>query len=194
MSAPNRTPRHAGLALDREILDAAGVSRALAALADAIAERSRGAAEPPILLGIRTGGAVLAERLVRLVGERLGRAVPLGKIDITLYRDDVSDGRSRPHVGVTELPCEIAGRALVIVDDVLYTGRTVRAALTELGDYGRPARIELAVLVDRGHRELPIHADHVGVTTKTARGETVVVSLSELGDPDRVAVYTKEGA
>jgi pyrimidine operon attenuation protein/uracil phosphoribosyltransferase len=190
----SRGKRTEGLALDREILDEDGVRKALVRLADAIAKRAAGDPHPPVLLGIRTGGVVLAERLKRLVGERLKREVPLGVIDITLYRDDVFDGLSRPHVGVTDLPCPPDGRAIVLVDDVLYTGRTVRAALTELGDYGRPARVELCVLVDRGHRELPIQADHAGVTAETSRDETVIVSLSELGEPDRAAVFRKEGA
>ena len=189
-----RGKRLAGLALDRTLLDAAGVEAALARIADGIAERSRPSKSPPVLLGIRTGGVILAERLKHLVGARLGREIQLGVIDIPLYRDDVSDGLSRPQVGVTDLPCPPDGRTIVLVDDVLYTGRTVRAALTELGDYGRPARVELAVLVDRGHRELPIHGDYVGLTTPTVIGETVVVSLTELGEPDRVAVYKKEGA
>jgi pyrimidine operon attenuation protein/uracil phosphoribosyltransferase len=156
-------------------------------IASAISERN-GGAEGLILVGIRTGGVPLSQRLARLISESEGTAPALGKMDITLYRDDVSSGLPRPEVGPTELPGSIAGRKIVLVDDVLYTGRTVRAALDELMDFGRPRAVELAVLVDRGHRELPIQPDYVGLAIQTAPSETVKVELQELHGRDRVVL------
>lgn len=173
----------------REILDAAGIDRALGAIADAIAARD-GIGEVA-LVGIRTGGLFLAQRLQRLLQARLGSAapaVPLGAIDIALYRDDVLEGLPRPEVGPTELPFSLPGKIIVLVDDVLYTGRTVRAALAELCDYGRPRAVQLAVLVDRGHRELPICADYVGLKVETERRQQVRVLLRERGEADRVVL------
>jgi pyrimidine operon attenuation protein/uracil phosphoribosyltransferase len=171
----------------RELLDEAGIARVLRRMAHEIVERHGGAKEIA-LVGVRTGGLVLAERLVKLLAAVESAVVPLGAVDITLYRDDVFVGLPRPEVGTTELPFALPGRSIVLVDDVLYTGRTVRAALDALNDYGRPRAVELAVLVDRGHRELPIQADYVGIKVETTRRESVRVMLSELGEPDRVVL------
>src|SRR5262249_16298227 len=150
-----------------------------------IVERNAHAQGPLVLVGIRTAGVPLAERLQRLVeeiGELAPRRPELGAIDITLYRDDVFEGLPKPEVGSTELPGHtIGGRTVVLVDDVLYPGRTIRAALDALMDYGRPRAVQLAVLVDRGHRELPIQPDYVGVAVQTSRSQSVKVTLSELG-------------
>jgi pyrimidine operon attenuation protein/uracil phosphoribosyltransferase len=176
----------AGLIEKREILDGSGIQRALKRIAHEIAERNHGG--NVVLVGIRTAGVPLAERLARFIGETGEMAAPaLGAIDITLYRDDVFEGLPKPEVGSTELPGHsIAGRTVVLVDDVLYTGRTIRAALDALMDYGRPRAVQLAVLVDRGHRELPIQPDFVGTTVATSRDESVKVTLAELGGGDRV--------
>ena len=163
----------------RELLDGPGIARALKRIAHEIVERH--------------AGVPLAERLANVVAETGEAARPeLGAIDITLYRDDVFEGLPKPEVGSTELPGHsIAGRSIVLVDDVLFTGRTIRAALDALMDYGRPRKVELAVLVDRGHRELPIQPDYVGITVQTRLSESVKVTLSELGAPDRVALREK---
>ncbi len=163
------------------------MARVLRRIAHEVVERHAGGHEIA-LVGIRTGGLVLAERLTKLLGAVEGVAVPLGAVDITLYRDDVFVGLPRPEVGKTELPFALPGRTIVLVDDVLYTGRTVRAALDALNDYGRPRAVELAVLVDRGNRELPIQADYVGIRVETTRQESVRVMLQELGEPDRVVL------
>ena len=179
--------------LRREILDEAGVARVLRRMAHEIAERHQGGKDIA-LVGIRTGGLYLAQRVQDLLRSVEQVEVPLGAVDIALYRDDIFVGRPRPEIGPTELPFSLPGRRIVLVDDVLYTGRTVRAALDALMDYGRPRAVELAVLVDRGHRELPIQADYVGVKTETTRDESVRVMLREGGEPDRVVVLEEKAA
>jgi pyrimidine operon attenuation protein / uracil phosphoribosyltransferase len=171
----------------RELLDEAGIQRALHSLGESLtAMRKEG---PVALVGIRTGGLHLAKRLRALLGEP---TVPLGAIDISLYRDDVFEGLPRPEVGPTELPFPLPGVTIVLVDDVLYTGRTIRSALDALMDYGRPRAVRLAVLVDRGHRELPVQPDLVGLRAPTSREETVKVLLREAGEPtDRVVVRAR---
>jgi pyrimidine operon attenuation protein/uracil phosphoribosyltransferase len=187
------TDRDAGLTEKRELLDEAGIGRALRRIAHEIVERNQGA--QPLLVGIRSAGVPLAERLARYLAEAAGASAPapIGRIDITLYRDDVFDGLPKPEVGSTELPGHsAAGRTVVLVDDVLYTGRTIRAALDALMDYGRPKAVQLAALVDRGHRELPIQPDYVGIAVQTSRSEIVRVSLTELGAArDRVVLKEK---
>ena len=182
--------RDDGLVERRVLLDEAGVRAALERIAGEILERHADA-ERLLLVGVRTGGVPLAERLQRLVQEKTGHAVALGRLDITLYRDDVFVGLPRPEVGPTELPGTIEGKVVVLVDDVLFTGRTTRAALVELMDYGRPEKVELAVLVDRGWRELPIGADYAGLVVETTRTQTVRVQLRELGAPDRVVLLER---
>ena len=182
-----RTERHEGLSEKQELLDEAGIRAALSTIADEILE-SRIDPRNLTLIGVRTGGVPLAERLRAIIGARVGFTIPLGVMDITLYRDDVFDGLAQPVVGSTELPESIEGRVVILVDDVLFTGRTTRAALVELMDFGRPEMVKLAVLVDRGHRELPIQPDYVGLTVKTTRTELVSVMLRELDGTDRVVL------
>jgi pyrimidine operon attenuation protein/uracil phosphoribosyltransferase len=173
--------------VDRRCLaDGADIARMLRRIGHEIAERNRGLAGVA-LVGIRTGGLHLARRLQALLGEIEGQTPPLGALDIALYRDDIAD-RLRPEIGTTELPFELAGTRVVLVDDVLYTGRTVRAALDALMDWGRPRAVQLAVLVDRGHRELPIRADYVGTTVETEIGDRVVVEFTGDGAAERVVL------
>ena len=179
------SPSESGLVEKRQLLDADGVARALRRMAHEIVERNHGVAGL-LLVGVRTRGVPLAERLAKLIGAVEGTAPPVGAVDITLYRDDVFVGLPRPEIGRTELPHELDGRTVVLVDDVLYTGRTIRAALDVLMDYGRPRAVELAVLVDRGLRELPIAPNYVGLTIATSRQESVRVYLSESDSEERV--------
>lgn len=180
-----------GLAVVRELMGPEEIAKALDGLARGIVKAWP---DPKgiVLLGLRTGGVFLAERLRRLIKERAKAAPPMGVMDITLYRDDVFTGLPRPEVGGTELPSPLEGKTVVIVDDVLFTGRTIRSALAELLDYGRPQKIELAVLVDRGHRELPIQPDYAALTVKTKREESVRVLLKETGEEDRVVLCRKK--
>ncbi len=160
------------------LLDASGVEEALARMAREIMDG--GAVEDLMLVGIHRRGVELAARIAGLVSGATGRDIPTGSLDITLYRDDFDQIGPRPVIGVTEIPGNIGGLRVVIVDDVLYTGRTVRAALNELADFGRPRRVELCVLADRGGRELPIQADYVGLTVEIGEGERVEVAVPEL--------------
>jgi len=174
-------------------LDARGIDRTLKRMADEIVELNDGT-DDLVLVGIQRRGVQLAERIVRLINEREGARVPCGSLDITLYRDDLQTVGPRPVVGPTNLPMSIDNKRVVIVDDVLYTGRTVRAALDELADFGRPSRIALAVLVDRGGRELPIHADVVGKKVDVAPEERVDVLVAELDGHDEVVVVRRSEA
>jgi len=187
---PRRPPPDNHLAERRDLLDAAGIERVLVRIAHEVIERNGGARDVA-LLGIRTGGLFLAERLAGIFRTIEGAPPPLGAIDITLYRDDVFEGLPRPEIGPTEIPFQLAGKIVVLVDDVLYTGRTVRAALDAMVDFGRPRAVQLAVLVDRGHRELPIQADYVGLRVTTSRTESVRVCFRERGEVDRVVLREK---
>jgi pyrimidine operon attenuation protein/uracil phosphoribosyltransferase len=169
------------------LLDARAVDRTLQRMAGEIVELNDGT-DRLILVGIQRRGVQLAARLAALIAEREGTAPPLGALDITLYRDDLQTIGPRPIVGATDLPRSIDGARVVIVDDVLYTGRTVRAALDELADFGRPARIALAVLVDRGGRELPIHADIVGKRVEVPARGRVDVLVQPLDGRDAVII------
>jgi pyrimidine operon attenuation protein/uracil phosphoribosyltransferase len=182
MIMPASSPALAG---HKPVLDAADIGRAVTRIAHEILERTRGA-EDVILLGIPTRGVPLAGRLARCIEQVEGRPVPAGSVDITMYRDDL---RMRPAraLGHTDLPATgIEGKTVVLVDDVLYSGRTVRAALDALNDLGRPRAVRLAVLVDRGHRELPIRADYVGKNLPTSLREVVRVLLAEVDGQDAV--------
>jgi pyrimidine operon attenuation protein/uracil phosphoribosyltransferase len=187
-----RTVDFQGRLVERRVLaDGAAVGRMLRRLASEIVEKAGGATDLA-LVGIRTGGLHLAERLCDRIEEIEGRRPPLGAVDITLYRDDVFAGLPRPEIGPTELPFALEGVTVVLVDDVLYTGRTVRAALDALMDYGRPRAVKLAVLVDRGRRELPIQADFSGLAAETGPDESVKVLLRETGEAqDRVVVRVR---
>ncbi len=179
---------------ERAVMDHLAVSRAIRRMASEIAE------QPPdtqdlALVGIHTGGVPLAERLARAIERQEGIRPPVGKMDITLYRDDIYTGLERPELGPTTLPFDVSGARIVLVDDVLFTGRTVRAALDQLWDFGRPKAIWLAVLVDRGHRELPIAAQYVGRRVDTRLEDRVLVSVADDGPlpQDRVVVISDEG-
>ncbi len=167
------------------ILDEIGMSRVLRRIAFEIIERN---GHDAYFVGIRTGGALLAERMVKLLADSGEPRPLLGAIDITLYRDDVFLGLPKPEIGPTELPASIDGRTVVLIDDVLFTGRTVRAAMDVLADYGRPRGVQLAVLVDRGRRELPIQPDFVGARLQTTADQSVRVMLAERGETDRVVL------
>jgi pyrimidine operon attenuation protein / uracil phosphoribosyltransferase len=173
-----------------ELMDAARMSRTLARIAHEILERHpdmKGVA----LIGVRSRGVPLARRLARLLGEATGAPPVVGALDITLYRDDFTMIAAQPVTKGTDIPFSIDGRTVVLVDDVLFTGRTVRAALDQIIDFGRPARIELAVLVDRGHRELPVRADYAGKTLTTVREEVVQVMLVEEDGRDAVLLLER---
>ena len=172
------------------LMDAARLTRTLARMAHEMAERHPDISRA-VLVGVRTRGVPLAQRLARVIGIAAGEAPTVGALDITLYRDDLTMIAPHPVLKGTEIPVSIDGRVVVLVDDVLYTGRTARAALDELIDFGRPSRIELAVLVDRGHRELPIRADYAGKTLTTTRNEIVQVMLAEEDGADRVLLLEK---
>ncbi len=168
------------------VLDRDDMRRTLVRIAHEMVERNAG--HPLALVGIHRRGAVLAARLHPLVTDLVGDQVPLGDLDISFYRDDVATHPVSPVVHASHLDFPLAGRTVVIVDDVLFTGRTVRAAIEALFDYGRPDRVQLAVLADRGHRELPIRPDYVGKNLPTARSERVNVRVEELDGADEVTI------
>jgi pyrimidine operon attenuation protein/uracil phosphoribosyltransferase len=173
-----------------KIMDAAKINRALSRLASEIVEQNKGA-EKLMFLGIRRRGVPLAERLAQKIEQLEGVSVPVGVLDITLYRDDLSVIAPNPVVTKTEFPSDVSDRSIVLVDDVLYTGRTVRAGLDHIMDYGRPRRVQLAVLIDRGHRELPIQADYVGKSVPTTDAEIIKVMLKETDGVDQVLIVEK---
>ena len=167
------------------VLDEDDIRRTLVRIAHEIVEKNSG--RPVALVGIHRRGAIIARRLHRLVCDLLETEVPLGEADIAFYRDDIAT-REAPEVRSTHLPFRLEDHTVVLVDDVLYTGRTVRAGIDALFDYGRPARVQLAVLADRGHRELPIRPDYVGKNLPTARGQRVNVRLEEADELDEVTI------
>jgi pyrimidine operon attenuation protein/uracil phosphoribosyltransferase len=169
----------------RQVMDEVAVSRTITRIAHEVIERN-GGVEEMVIIGIRTRGAILAERLASEI-ERIERVtLPIGVIDITLYRDDVQSKLQQPLVQKTEILFQVADKTVILVDDVLFTGRTVRAALDAIIDFGRPRSIQLAVLIDRGHRELPIRADYVGKNLATAKDQQVVVKMKEEDGTDGV--------
>jgi pyrimidine operon attenuation protein / uracil phosphoribosyltransferase len=169
-----------------EIIDADGLRRIVVRIAHEIVERNRGV-EDLVLIGIRRRGVPLAARVAGLIQEFEGRRPVEGSLDITLYRDDLSTVAHQPVVGTSDIP-DVNGKVVVLVDDVLYTGRTVRAALDAIIDFGRPRSIQLAVVVDRGHRELPIRADFVGKNVPTSKKEVIGVKVAELDGADSVVI------
>jgi pyrimidine operon attenuation protein / uracil phosphoribosyltransferase len=182
--AKNLTPK-------TTILDAKQMGRILRRMAGEIAERHHSDLPSLLLAGIRTRGVPIAERIAAEIERMEGIKVPVGTLDITLYRDDLSTVGPQPLVKGTHLPRSIDGCAVVLCDDVLYTGRTVRAALDELVDFGRPRIVQLAVLIDRGHRELPIQADFVGKKVPTSQGETIEVSFLSTDDTEQVRILER---
>ena len=167
-----------------EILDEKGISRALTRISHEIIEKNKGL-DNLVLVGIRTGGAYLAELLQAKLAEIEGEGLPLGLIDVTMYRDDISS-RNNLEVGQTDIRFSLNGKKVILVDDVLFTGRTIRAALDALMDLGRPQSIQLATLIDRGHRELPIRPDYIGRNLPTARNEQIEVDFDEQNIPRSV--------
>jgi len=175
---------------EKLILNKKGVDKTISALCEEIIQRNqeRGNLEDLVIIGIRSRGAYLAQRIVQVINRRTKTEVPLGILDITLYRDDLTTISAQPIVHSTEISFDLTDKKVVLVDDVLYTGRTIRAAMDELVDFGRPKKIQLAVLIDRGHRELPIQADYVGKTLHTKKREIVEVRLTEVDGKDEVVL------
>ncbi len=173
----------------REILTSDEIRRALTRIAHEVMERN-GGIEDVVLVGMHTRGVPLAKRIAVSIKEFEGKDVPVGALDISLYRDDTSD-RVRQTMRRTDIPVGIQGKRIVLVDDVLYTGRTIRAAMDAVNDFGRPKEIQLAVLVDRGHRELPIRADYVGKNVPTSLDEEVEVRVTEIDGVDEVVLLRK---
>lgn len=174
-----------------EIVDADGLRRIVTRIAHEIVERNKGI-EDLVLVGIRRRGVPLASRMAEKIKEFEGKAPIEGSLDITLYRDDLSTVSHQPVVGSSEIPVDIANKVIVLVDDVLYTGRTVRAAMDALIHLGRPRSIQLAVVIDRGHRELPIRADYVGKNVPTSSREVIGVKLAEIDGVDSVVIKEPE--
>lgn len=173
------------------VLDVNGIRRSLTRIAHEIVEKNKGV-EGIILVGIRRRGVPLAERLGEIIYQIEGSHLPVGKLDITLYRDDLTALADQPLVHATEIPFNIVNKKVILIDDVLYTGRTVRAALDAIIDIGRPQIIQLAVLIDRGHRELPVRADYIGKNVPTSKKEFIHVNLEEVdGEKDSVVIMEK---
>jgi pyrimidine operon attenuation protein / uracil phosphoribosyltransferase len=176
----------------RQIMDAADIRRAIVRISHEIVEK-QGGTSGLVLVGIQRRGVPLAARIADAIERHEGARVPVGALDITFYRDDLSMVANQPLVKGTDLPFDVTGLTIVLVDDVLYTGRTIRAALDALMDFGRPASIRVAVMVDRGHRELPVRADHVGKNVPTSRDEIIKVHVEEIdGDGDAVFIVRGE--
>ena len=178
--------------VEKFVMDAAGMDRAVTRIAHEILEANQGP-EGMVLIGVRTGGVFLAQRLQEKIRKIEGVEVPLGIIDITLYRDDIAGGGiEQPVLRSTEIPFPVDDKIVILVDDVLFTGRSVRAAMDAIIDFGRPRMIQFAVMVDRGHRELPIRPDYIGKNITTTREETVEVFFREGGEEDRAVILTSE--
>ncbi|KEF39800.1 pyrimidine operon attenuation protein/uracil phosphoribosyltransferase [Schinkia azotoformans MEV2011] len=175
------------------VLDEQAIRRALTRIAHEIIERNKGI-ENCLLVGIKTRGIYLANRLAERIKQIEGNPIPVGEVDITLYRDDLTTKtpNNEPLIYGSSIPVDIKEQTVILVDDVLYTGRTVRAAMDAIMDIGRPSQIQLAVLVDRGHRELPIRADFVGKNIPTSSSEVIVVELNEVDPIDQVSIHEKE--
>ena len=187
---PNPSVDHPNLTFKASLMSATEMERALKRIAHEIVERNKGVANLG-LVGIHTRGVPVAERLARYLKKFEGTQPPVGKLDITLYRDDLTEIALEPIVRKTEVDFDVHGMRIVLCDDVLYTGRTARAALDALIDMGRPASIQYAVIVDRGHRELPIRADYVGKNVPTSAAEVVQVKLAEIDEEDGVELWER---
>ena len=174
----------------KELIGADGMRRALVRISHEIIEKNEGL-EDIVVIGIRTRGVPLAKRITTNLKEIEGQEIPNGSLDITLYRDDLTTIANQPIVYQTEIPFDVTDKKVILVDDVLYTGRTVRAALDALMDLGRPESIQLAILTDRGHRELPIRADYVGKNIPTSKDELISVNLKEIDGEDAVVLQEK---
>ena len=179
-------------AMAKELLNKKEIDRAIMRMAHEIIEKNKGT-ENICLVGIQRGGVHLARRLSENIGEIEHVSIPVGSLDISFYRDDLSIRKEHPFVRKTDVPCDITGKKVILVDDVLFTGRSIRAAMDALMDIGRPSAIQLAVLIDRGHRELPIKADYVGKNIPTALDETVRLHLEEEGAEERVIIVHSSG-
>jgi len=182
----------------KKIMDVTAIADALEGISRQIIEKCKSGSgvrelSKLVIVGIRTRGAFLAERIVERIEKASGVKVPLGILDITLYRDDLTAVASQPVVHSTEIPFDLTGRRVILVDDVLYTARTMRAAIDQLMDFGRPALVEIAVLIDRGHRELPICADYVGRIVKTSIDEVVEVQINEVDGKEQIVIVEKAG-
>ena len=184
--------RRVGVEIMNQVLNPEEMNRAITRIAHEILEKNKGA-EQLALIGIRTGGAVLAKRFQEQIRTIENRQIPLGLLDITLYRDDLTEIGPQPSIGETEIDFDVDGKKIVLIDDVLFTGRTIRCALDALIDFGRPECIQLAVLIDRGHRELPIKPDYIGKNIPTAKNEKVVVKFKEHDGEDGVLVVACGG-
>ncbi|MEJ8777803.1 bifunctional pyr operon transcriptional regulator/uracil phosphoribosyltransferase PyrR [Pseudogracilibacillus sp. ICA-222130] len=173
------------------VLDQAAINRALTRIAHEILEHNKGG-ENLVLVGIKTRGVPIAKRLKEKIAQIEQITVPIGELDITLYRDDLQEKSTAPTLIATNIDVDIQDKTIVLVDDVLYTGRTVRAAMDAVMDIGRPSQIQLAVLIDRGHRELPIRADYVGKNIPTSKEEVISVGITELDEMDEVSILEKQ--
>ncbi len=182
-----------GLREKAKILNKEEMERAIVRISHEILEKNKGTSDL-VIVGIRTRGSILAERIVKAIEKIDGTKVLVGALDITLYRDDLTSVTEQPVVHKTEIDFDIQGKNVILVDDVLYTGRTIRCALDELIDFGRPRTIQLAVLIDRGHRELPIRADYVGKNIPTSKRELVQVRFSETDGKDEVVIEEEQSA
>ena len=175
---------------NKTVMDKEGLDRSLTRMAYEILEKNKGV-EDLVFVGIRTRGVFLAQRLRDKISDTEKTEIPLGILDITLYRDDIKSSQPKPLLGKTEIPFSIDDKKVILVDDVLFTGRTIRAAMDALIDFGRPKMIQLAVLVDRGHRELPIRADFVGENLSSLQGEEILVHLTEKDGSDEIVLEIK---
>jgi len=175
------------MSVKKVVMDADGIDRSLTRVAYELLEKNKGI-EDLVLVGIQTGGVFLAERLKKKISRIEGVEIPMGVLDITLYRDDLRTSNKKPRLGKTDIPFSLDDKKVVLIDDVLFTGRTIRAAMDALIDFGRPKLIQLAVLIDRGHRELPIRADFVGKNLPSSLWEAVTVKLKEKSGADEVII------
>ncbi|WP_420264914.1 bifunctional pyr operon transcriptional regulator/uracil phosphoribosyltransferase PyrR [Candidatus Magnetominusculus dajiuhuensis] len=178
--------------IGRELLNETDIARMLSRMAHEIIERNEGC-EDVCIVGIHRAGVYIARRLSQIIQLIEGVLITVASLDISFYRDDLNLRKNHPIVRKTEMPIDINDKKIILVDDVLYTGRTIRAAMDALNDFGRPAQIQLAVLIDRGHRELPIRADYVGKNIPTSRSENIKVLLKEDAEQDKVLVVRKDG-